>query len=137
MSINRVSISGHLTRDMDVRMTQGGMHIGSFGIAVNDRRKNPNTGEWEDHPNFIDCVVFGTRANSLSRYIGKGAKVAIDGKLRYSSWERDGQRRSKIEVIVEEIELMGGQHAKQEPQPVQPGPVPQDVPDVWDEDIPF
>ncbi len=68
-------------------------------MAVNDRRRNPQTGEWEDYPNFVDCTMFGTRAEAVSRYLSKGSKVAIEGKLRYSSWERDGQRRSKLEVI--------------------------------------
>lgn len=106
MSINRVSISGNLTRDPEVRMTAGGTEVLSFGVAVNDRRKNPQTGEWEDYPNFVDCTMFGKRAESVSRCLSKGMKVAIDGKLRYSSWERDGQRRSKLEIIVEDIEFM-------------------------------
>ena len=77
-----------------------------FGVAVNDRRKNQQTGEWEDYPNFIDCTMFGARAQSISRFLSKGSKVAIEGKLRWSQWERDGQKRSKIEVIVDEIEFM-------------------------------
>ena len=103
MSINRVNISGNLTRDPEMRGTTGGTSVLSFGVAVNDRRRNQQTGEWEDYPNFVDCVMFGTRAEAISRYLSKGTKVAIEGKLRYSSWERDGQRRSKLEVIVDEI----------------------------------
>lgn len=124
MSINRVSISGNLTRDPEHRATQSGMDVTSFGVAVNDRRKNPQTGEWEEFPNFIDCTIFGTRGPKLAPYLSKGSKVAIDGKLRYSSWERDGQKRSKLEVIVDEIELMSGQQTYgAAPQPMQP-PVP-------------
>lgn len=106
MSINRVNISGNLTREPELRSTQGGTAVLTFGVAVNDRARNPTTGEWEDRPNFVDCAVFGKRADSLSRLLSKGSKVAIEGKLRYSSWERDGQRRSKLEVIVDEIELL-------------------------------
>ena len=106
MSINRVIISGNLTRDPELRSTQSGMAVLSFGVAVNDRRKNPTTGEWEDYPNFVDCTMFGARANSLSQYLSKGTKVSIEGKLRWSQWERDGQKRSKLEVIVDEIEFM-------------------------------
>lgn len=106
MSINRVLISGNLTRDPDLRSTATGMPVLGFGVAVNDRRKNAQTGEWEDCPNFIDCTMFGARAQSLSNYLSKGAKVAIEGKLRWSQWERDGQKRSKIEVVVEEIEFI-------------------------------
>ena len=101
MSINRVNISGNLTRDPELRMTSGGTQVLSFGVAVNDRRRNPQTGDWEDYPNFVDCTMFGTRAEAVNRFLSKGSKVAIEGKLRYSSWERDGQRRSKLEVIVE------------------------------------
>ena len=106
MSINRVTLSGNLTRDPDLRSTAAGSTILGFGIAVNERVKNGTTGEWEDRPNFIDCTVFGARAESLSRILRKGMKVALEGRLRYSAWEKDGQRRSKLEVIVDQIDLM-------------------------------
>lgn len=147
MSINKVVISGCLTRDPELRSTQGGMDILALGVAVNDRRKNQQTGEWEDCPNFVDCVMFGTRAKSVSRFLSKGSKVAIEGKLRWSQWERDGQKRSKIEVIVDEIEFMtsrgdGQQAAAAQiapaPHPYQP-PIAAPVVDasVYDDDIPF
>lgn len=126
MSINRVNISGNLTRDPELRAITGGTQVLSFGMAVNDRRKNQQTGEWEDYPNFVDCTMFGSRAEKISRYLTKGCKVAVEGKLRYSQWERDGQKRSKLEVIVEEIEFMSRQQAAE--------PVPSDA---YDEDIPF
>ncbi len=113
MSINRVIISGNLTRDPEVRRTQSGMAIMSFGVAVNDRRRNQQTGEWEDYPNFVDCTMFGNRAESLSNYLTKGLKVAIEGKLRYSTWERDGQKRSKLEVVVDELEFMSSRDRQQ------------------------
>ena len=69
MSINRVIISGNLTRDPELRQTQSGMPVLGLGVAVNDRRKNQTTGEWEDYPNFIDCTMFGSRAEALSRYL--------------------------------------------------------------------
>lgn len=106
MSINKVIVSGNLTRDPELRNTAGGMAVLGFGVAVNDRVKNQQTGEWEDRPNFIDCAMFGKRAESVQRFLGKGSKVAIEGKLRWSSWEKDGQKRSKVEVVVDEIELM-------------------------------
>ena len=110
MSINRVNISGNLTRDPELRATAGGTQMLAFGVAVNDRRKNQQTGEWEDVPNFVDCIVFGSRAEAVSRFISKGSKVAIEGKLRYSAWEtKEGQRRSKLEVIVDEIDFMSRQ----------------------------
>lgn len=110
MSINRVIISGNLTRDSELRSTASGMPVLGFGVAVNDRRKNQQTGEWEDYPNFIDCTMFGARAESLSRFLNKGVKVSVEGKLRWSQWERDGQKRSKIEVIVDELEFMSSRN---------------------------
>ena len=110
MSINRVIISGNLTRDPELRQTAGGLPVLGFGVAVNDRRKNNQTGEWEDTPNFVDCTMFGTRAQSVMRFLSKGSKVVIEGKLRWSQWERDGQKRSKLEVIVDEIEFMSSRN---------------------------
>lgn len=155
MSINKAIISGNLTRDPEVRSTQSGMAVLSFSVAVNERVKN-QSGEWEDRPNFIDCTMFGTRAEKVSQYISKGSKVAVEGKLRWSQWEaKDGGKRSKVEVVVDEIELMsGGQRPQQAPQPqmappmqqgyapvMQPQyqqPVPQYAqPSVYDEEIPF
>lgn len=105
MSINRVSISGNLTKSAEMRQTAGGLPILSISVAVNDRRKD-SEGNWKDFPNFVDCVLFGKRAEAVAQYLTKGSKVAIDGKLRWSSWEKDGQKRSKLEVIIEELEFM-------------------------------
>lgn len=119
MSINKVFISGNLTRDCELRANTSGTPILGFGVAVNDRIKNQQTGEWEDRPNFIDCAVFGARADALSKILKKGMKVVIEGKLRYSSWEKDGQKRSKVEVIVDDVEFMS-QRGPEEAPPVQP-----------------
>lgn len=108
MSINRVCISDNLTRDPVLRSTSGGMSVLSMGVAVNDRRKNQQTGQWEDYPNFVDCTLFGTRGEKLAQYLAKGSKVAIEGKLRYRSWNDQ-----------------------------QPAPQQQAMPDLYDEDIPF
>lgn len=163
MSINRVIISGNLTRDPELRSTAGGTSVLGFGVAVNDRRKNQQTGEWEDYPNFIDCTMFGARADALNKYLSKGTKVTIEGKLRWSQWERDGQKRSKIEVIVDELEFMSSRNSdaqyssgqsygqpSYQPAPQasyqsapQAGYQPQSAPtidassSVYDEDIPF
>jgi single-strand DNA-binding protein len=113
MSINRVNISGNLTRDPELRATKGGTSVLTLGVAVNDRRKNPQTGEWEDYPNFVDCTVFGKRADSLSKILSKGMKVAIEGKLHYASWEKDGHKRSKITVNVDEVEFLSQRNGAQ------------------------
>jgi len=125
-NINRVSISGNLTRDSELRSANNGTAILNFSVAVNDRRKVGE--EWQDVPNYIDCVVFGPRAVSLHNLLKKGAKVAIDGKLRWSSWEtKEGSKRSKLEVVVDELELMSAPKQKQA--------TPTSA--AYDEDVPF
>jgi single-strand DNA-binding protein len=150
MSINKVMISGNLTRDPELRSTPAGTSVLSFGVAVNDRRRNAQSGEWEDYANFIDCTIFGARADALSKILTKGMKVAIEGKLNYSSWESDGQRRSRIVVYVDEIEFMssrsggngggGGNYASDggrdySAADIEIPPAPEIT--VYDEDIPF
>ncbi len=107
MGINRVVITGNLTRDPELRSTGSGMSVLKLGVAVNDRRKNQQSGEWEDVPNFVDVTVFGARGEALSRFLNKGSKVAIEGKLRWSQWENpQGEKRSKLEVIADEVEFL-------------------------------
>ncbi len=169
MSINRVTITGNLTRDPELRALPSGSSVLSFGVAVNDRWRNPQTQQWEDRPNYIDCVMFGNRAQSLANILHRGMKVAIEGKLRWSQWQdrESGKNRSKIEVVVDEVEFMSsrdqqgqqgqpggypqqGGYAQQAPQmgapqnqsfPAStPAPAPVQAPpagDVYDKDIPF
>src|SRR5450759_1111845 len=107
MSINRVTITGNLTRDPELRTTGSGMSVLKLGVAVNDRRKNASTGEWEEIANFVDVTVFGARADALAKFLHKGSKLAIEGKLRWSSWESPaGEKRSKLEVVADDIEFL-------------------------------
>ena len=117
MSINTVTISGNLTRDAELKST-GSSDVLSFSVAVNERRKNKATDEWEDYPNYIDCTVFGARAPKLAERLTKGTKICVQGKLRWSQWEdRDGGKRSRVTVIADEVELMpkGANPAASEP----------------------
>lgn len=134
MSINKAVISGNLTRDVDMRSTASGMAVGSFGVAVNDRRKNQQTGEWEDYANFVDCTILGRRAEALSQYLTKGTKVAIEGHLHYSSWEdrNGGGKRSKLDITVDEIEFLSRDGQQRQQGGYQPAPAA-----YSDEDIPF
>ena len=105
-NINRVMLSGNLTRSPELKTTPGGMAVLQMGIAVNGRRKNSQTGQWEDVPNYFDLTMFGNRAQAVSQYLDKGTKVMVDGELRWRSWQdQNGQNRSKVEVIVNEIEF--------------------------------
>lgn len=106
MSINKVFLCGNITRNPEIRKTANGSAVLSFSIAVNDRIKNQQTGQWEDRPNFFDCVMFGPRADSIVHYMTKGMKVAVEGKLRWNQFEKDGVKRSKVDVVIDDIELM-------------------------------
>lgn len=117
------------------------MAITSFSLAVNHRRKQQD-GSYADETSWVDCTIFGKRGESLQTngYLQKGAKLAVVGHLRMSTWEADGQRRRKLEVIVDNIIGMTNYRQPQQPQAQQPYQVqPQQayVPDVYDEDIPF
>ena len=104
MNINTAIITGNLTRDPELRQTASGTSVLQFSVAVNDRVKE--NGEWTDRANYIDCTMFGTRADSLSKLLHKGSKVAVQGKLHWSSWEKDGQKRSKVEIWPDTVELL-------------------------------
>lgn len=121
MSINRVNISGNLTRDPELRSMPSGTQVLSFSVAVNDRVRDQQSGEWKDRPNYVDCVLFGARAQGLSRFLAKGTKVAVEGKLHYSKWQaQDGSNRSKLEVYVDEVEFMSSRNQGQGAQPGYP-----------------
>ena len=153
MSINSIAISGNLTRDPELRQA-GQTPVLELGVAVNERRKNQQTGEWEDVPNFFDCTMFGSRAEKLQQYLTKGTKVAAEGRLRWSQWTaKDGSKRSKVDIIVDDIEFMsrrqqgtlGAEPTYSAPSPAQPAQpiqppmmdVPAQAPSLYDEDIPF
>lgn len=112
MSINRTTLSGNLTRDAELRQFEGSGPILSFGMAWNERRRKADSDEWEEVPQFIDCAIFGNRAEALAPYLTKGTKVALDGRLHYGQWEaEDGTRRSKHELIVGEVEFLSAPRA--------------------------
>lgn len=113
MNINKVTLSGNLTRGAQLRATAGGTPVLSLGLAVGNRRKNQKTGAWEDEPYFFDCVLYGARAEKLAPMLSKGTHVAVEGKLIYRAWEaKDGSRRSKVEVLVDEIDFLAPKAVK-------------------------
>jgi single-strand DNA-binding protein len=150
--INKVMLAGNLTRDAELRHTPSGFPILEMGIAVNERRKNSQSGEWEDRPNFFNMKMLGERGEKIAQYLTKGKKVAIVGRLEYRSWEKDGEKRSVVEVVVDDLEFMsapgegGGGYQQREPQAAASAPAPKysgspadDLGgiDVNDEEIPF
>ena len=138
MSINRVVITGNLTRNPEVRATQSGNCVMSMTVAVNDRRRN-SAGEWEDVPSFFDMTMFGNRAEALSHFLDKGSKVAVRGHLKQRRWEaKDGSKRSKVEIIVEDLEFMSRQRSDEPTyEDAAPAPKPAPVMDFYDSDCPF
>jgi single-strand DNA-binding protein len=108
-NINRVVLTGNLTRDPELRSTQSGMSVCSLRIATNTRRKNQATGEWEDKPNFFDVTVWGAQGENCARFLSKGRPVALDGRLEWREWEtQNGDKRQSVEIIADAVQFLGG-----------------------------
>jgi single-strand DNA-binding protein len=107
MNINRVVLTGNLTRDPEHRTTPGGLSICKLGIAVNTRRRAEG-GQWEEKANFFRVTVFGKQADSCAQYLKKGRAIAIDGRLEWSQWEREGQKRESVDIIADNVQFLGG-----------------------------
>lgn len=107
-NFNKVILMGNLTRDIELRHTQGGMAVAKFGMAIN-RKTSSQSGEARESTCFVDCTAFGKSAELLQQYVRKGSPLFVDGRLEFSTWEaKDGGKRSKLEVIVENFQFMGG-----------------------------
>ena len=108
-NINRVVLTGNLTRDPELRSTQSGMSVCSLRIASNTRRKNQATGEWEDKPNFFDVTVWGAQGENCARFLAKGRPVALDGRLEWREWEdQNNNKRQSVEIIADAVQFLGG-----------------------------
>lgn len=106
--VNRVVLTGRLTRDVELRSTPNGATVGNFGLAVNRRRKN-EAGEWIEEANFFNIVVWGRQAENCAQFLAKGSPAAIDGRLQSRSWEtEDGQKRNVVEVVADNVQFLGG-----------------------------
>ncbi len=108
-SYNRVILLGNITRDPELRFIPNGMAVVDIGLAVNDRRKDAS-GNWFDEPTFVDVTLFGRNAEIVCEYTKKGSPILIEGRLKMDTWETDGQKRSKIKVIGERVNLVGGRN---------------------------
>lgn len=104
--VNYVIIIGRLTRDAELKYTNSGLAVSSFSLAVNRRKRSGDN--WEDEVSFFDLALFGKRAESLNQYLTKGQQVAVEGSLTQDRWEQDGQKRSKVKIIANNIQLLGG-----------------------------
>ncbi|MCB0858375.1 MAG: single-stranded DNA-binding protein [Solirubrobacterales bacterium] len=107
-NINRVTITGNLTADPELRSTGGGTPVCSLRVAVNSSRKD-QSGNWVDKPNYFNVVVWGARGETCARYLSKGRPVAVDGRLDWQEWEaKDGSgKRSKVEIVADNVQFLG------------------------------
>ncbi len=109
-NINRVIITGNLTKDPELSSIPAtGTAVCSLRIACNGRRRNNETGQWEDQPNYFDVTVWGAQGENCHRYLRKGRPVAIDGRLRWREWTtNEGQKRQAVDIIAETVQFLGG-----------------------------
>ena len=107
-NINRVVLTGNLTRDPELRSLPSGMSVCKLRIASNTRRKNQSTGEWEDKPNFFDVTVWGAQGENCARFLEKGRPVAVDGRLDWREYtDKDGNKREAIEIVADRVQFLG------------------------------
>ena len=107
-NINSVVVTGNLTRDPELRHLNSGTAVCKLRIAVNTRRKNGSTGEWEDKPNYFDVTVWGAQGENCSTYLSKGRPVAVQGRLEWREWQNDqGDKRQAVEIIAESVQFLG------------------------------
>jgi single-strand DNA-binding protein len=108
-NINRVIITGNLTRDPELRSTASGTSVCSLRVACNTRRKDQSTGDWVDKPNFFDVTVWGAQGENCARFLAKGRPVAIDGRLEWREWQdQNGNNRQAIDIIADAVQFLGG-----------------------------
>lgn len=106
---NKVILLGNLTRDPELRTTPSGQNVCSFSLAINRTWRNAN-GEQQEAVDFIDCNAWGKAGEIIEQYMQKGRAILVSGRLQQRSWEQDGQKRSKVEVVVEDFNFVGGQN---------------------------
>jgi single-strand DNA-binding protein len=138
--INQVVLIGRLTRDVELKYTNSGFAIANLSLAVNRRVKRDDT--WQDEGNFFNCVLIGKRAEALAQYLVKGKQIGIQGELRQDRWEQDGQPRSRVEIFINDIQLLGGRGSEQGSRNAGRQSEQYSAPDIptaddFDDDIPF
>ena len=108
-NINRVIITGNLTRDPETRSTGSGSTVCSLRVACNGRRRNPQTQDWEDAPNYFDVTVWGAQGENCHRYLAKGRPIAVDGRLQWREWsDKEGNKRQSVDIVADSVQFLGG-----------------------------
>jgi single-strand DNA-binding protein len=121
MNLNKVQLAGRLTRDPEIKYTQGGTAIADFSMAVSRFWKN-DKGENQEEVDYIDCTAFGRTAETIQKHLGKGRAVYVEGRLKLEQWEKDGQKRSKLKVVAESMQFVGPRPQADRPQAESPAP---------------
>ena len=140
--INRVTLVGRLTRDPELRHLPSGSPVLEMGLAVNGRQKD-EAGNWTDKPNFFDVKIYGNQAEFLSQHLAKGRRIGVDGRLDWRSWEaQDGTKRSKVDVVAQDIQFLDSRGDSEGGQFVPAGAAASSAdadfaPASADDDIPF
>jgi single-strand DNA-binding protein len=106
-SFNQVILMGNLTRDPELRTTPNGTSVCSFSLALNRSYKGAD-GNWQEATDYIDVVAWGPLGERVSQYMSKGRPCLVNGRLQSRSWEQDGQKRSKVEVVAQDVTFLGG-----------------------------
>jgi single-strand DNA-binding protein len=106
-SFNQVILMGNLTRDPELRTTPNGQSVCSFSLALNRSYKGSD-GNWQEATDYIDVVAWGPLGERVSQYLGKGRPCLVNGRLQSRSWEQEGQKRSKVEVVANDVTFLGG-----------------------------
>jgi single-strand DNA-binding protein len=113
-NINRVIVTGNLTRDPELRSTPGGTSVCNLRVAVNSRRKDSESGQWVDKPNYFDVTVWGTQGENCAQYLSKGRPVAVDGRLNWREWDaQDGSKRQSVDIIADSVQFLGSREGAQ------------------------
>lgn len=105
-NINRVVLTGNLTRDPDLRSTPGGTAVCKLRLAVNTRRKDSASGEWREVPNYFDITVWGGQGENCQRYLSKGSPIGVDGRLEWREWDGEGGKRQAVDVVADTIQFL-------------------------------
>jgi single-strand DNA-binding protein len=134
VTFNRVIIAGNLVRDPEIRYLPSGTSVTSFSLAVNERIKRGDA--WEEHVNYFDVTVFGKQGENCAEYLSKGRPALVEGRLRQRRWEQDGVKKSKVEVIADNVQFLGAKGGPSSEGP-RGGASPDTGGDVSGEDIPF
>jgi single-strand DNA-binding protein len=116
-SYNRVVLVGNLTRDPEFKTLKSGTALADFGLAVNDRVKTGDV--WHDEATFVDCTAFGRTAEICQEFLRSGSQILVEGRLKLEQWEKDGQKRSKLKVICEQMKMLGKREGGEEQAPRQ------------------